>query len=128
METLITKGIQISVEANYQLIHSDPLQEKNLFTYEISIHNLSNHPVKLLRRHWFIFDSFGGIKEVEGEGVVGKQPEIMPGKYYEYSSWCPLQSEIGYMEGLFLMMNLNTEELFEVKIPRFHLVAEHRLN
>lgn len=71
--------------------------------YRISIENLSDYAVQLKRRQWFIFDSSGTQREVEGEGVVGVQPIMQPGEGYSYVSGCQLSTEIGSMSGNYLM-------------------------
>ncbi len=128
METLITNGIQISVECFYQPRYSEPLSGKYLFTYEIEIENKSDFTVQLLRRHWFIFDSLNGVREVEGEGVVGQQPVLEPGSTHRYTSWCPLMSEIGRMDGIFLMERIDDKTEFQVLIPSFQLWADSKSN
>tara|TARA_R100001015_G_C4616780_1_gene172988 strand:+ start:1471 stop:1725 length:255 start_codon:yes stop_codon:yes gene_type:complete len=84
--------------------------------------------VQLLSRHWYIFDSNGEYNEVKGEGVIGLQPIIDPGKSHEYQSYCNLRSDIGMMWGSYLMKKLSNEKLFEVQIPEFHLITPNRLN
>jgi ApaG protein len=62
------------------------------------------------------------MEEVEGEGVVGKQPLIKPGASHEYNSYCILETMEGSMEGTYLMER-NSGELFRVTIPKFTLRA-----
>ena len=76
MITNITEGVKISVETFYQPDYSQPLNAEYMFAYRIIIQNESEFTVKLLRRHWYIFDSNGALREVEGEGVIGQQPVI----------------------------------------------------
>lgn len=128
MVTLITEGVKISVESVYQTEYSNPENEHYMFAYRISIENLSNDSVQLLRRHWDIFDSNGTSRQVEGEGVVGLQPIIAPGGVHEYMSGCNLQSDMGYMEGRYQMMREIDGIVFDVDIPRFILAAPYRLN
>ncbi len=128
METLITKGIKVSVETQYQSAYSRPLEMKYVFSYHIKIENLSNDTVQLLRRHWYIFDSNGVIREVEGEGVIGKQPILQPGESHEYASWSPLMTEMGKMYGSYLFVRESDEEQFRVQIPEFFLLAPFKLN
>jgi len=78
--------------------------------------------VQLLRRHWFITHETGKVEEVEGEGVIGKQPIIASGKAYEYNSFCILESMEGFMEGTYTMKHADGS-LFTVNIPRFILRA-----
>lgn len=126
--TAITKGVLVSVEVIYQPEHSNPRISRFVFSYNVVIENLSKVPVQLLRRHWIIFESNGTKREVEGAGVIGEQPIIQPNERFQYTSWCPIQNKIGYMEGSYLMKNEETEEVFEAEIPRFHLIPPNQLN
>lgn len=124
----ISEGITISVETFYQSDYSNPLTGEFMFAYRITIENNNDFPVQLLRRHWYIFDSNGSYQEVEGEGVIGTQPVIEKGEHYQYMSGCNLRTEMGRMEGMYLMKNLVTNKLFEAKIPPFELFAPSKSN
>lgn len=128
MATQITNGIKVSVETFYQPEYSKPKDGKFIFSYQITIENQSEYPVQLLRRHWQIFDSSGERREVEGEGVVGEQPIILPGGKHQYMSWCHLNTEIGRMRGTYLMERQLDNERFRVRIPDFQLFVPYRLN
>jgi ApaG protein len=117
-----TDSITVSVRPVYLDGQSDIMAKKFVFAYFIKIWNENDEPVQLLRRHWFIYDANGHTKEVEGEGVVGKQPTMKPGESYEYNSYCVLETLEGSMEGTYLMKRPNGE-LFFVVIPRFPLKA-----
>ena len=128
MVTRITSGIKISVETNYKgrYVSSDgPLW---VFHYHVTISNQGNRAVKLLHRHWNIWDSGSSPTEVEGDGVIGLKPEIVPGETHRYQSGCHLRSGIGYMKGSYQMEDLVTGNQFEVTIPLFQLIAPQRLN
>src|SRR5476651_1844881 len=99
-----------------------------MFAYKVNIENMGNYAVRLLTRHWYIFDSNGAKREVEGEGVVGLQPVIEPGKSHEYVSGCNLKTDMGSMKGEYQMMRLIDDVLFDVKIPEFYLIAPYKLN
>ncbi len=117
-------------------ISADPRHEKNqsvqganyVFSYHIIIENLSSFPIQLKRRHWYISDGVFGEREVEGQGVIGQMPIIVPGSRFEYESWCPVASEYGSMQGFFTFENLETKEDFHVDIPPFVLLPEFVLN
>jgi ApaG protein len=128
MDTLTTNDIKVSVETFYQSGYSNPLEEKYIFAYRITIENLGDQTVQLLRRHWIIKDSSGEIREVEGEGVIGKQPVLAPGEIHQYMSWCPLRTELGKMSGSYLMIHQSNGKEFHVNIPEFRLVAPFRMN
>ena len=128
LESLITKGIKITVEAFYNEKHSRPDSKEFVYSYDVEIENTGDQTVQLLRRHWIIRDSLGPIREVEGEGVIGEKPVLEPGQSHKYTSWCPLQTDIGKMSGTYLMLNVETKEEFYVQIPEFKLIASLRLN
>jgi ApaG protein len=128
MATATTKGIKISVETEYQPAYSSPAQFHYVFTYKITIENLSDQTIKLLSRHWYIHDAVRQVKEVEGEGVVGQQPVLEPGEIHNYVSGCNLKSGIGKMYGFYTMERIMDGKLFEVKIPEFTMFVPYKLN
>ncbi len=128
MVTAITHGVKISVETIYQDEHSNPANEHYMFAYRIEVENLSDFAIQLMRRKWFIFDSNGTVRDVEGEGVVGIQPVIEPGQSYAYVSGCNLKTDIGSMKGNYTMQRLVDETKFSVDIPEFELIVPYKLN
>ena len=105
MISQITKGVKITVRTNFQPTYSRPEMSHFLFTYKILIENRSEYSVQLLRRHWYIFDSNGEHREVEGD-----------------------TTDIGNMRGEYEMIRLIDKEKFHVEIPTFDLIAPQRLN
>ena len=99
-----------------------------MFAYRITIENNNVFAVKLLNRHWFIFDSNGEHREVEGEGVVGQQPVLNAGQQFQYSSGCNLRTEIGKMHGTYTLENLNNKQQFAVNIPAFQMIVPTKYN
>ena len=128
MVSKISQGVTVSVETFYQAAHSNVANNEYMFAYRISIDNSNSYPVRLLRRHWYIHDSIGNIKEVEGEGVIGVQPQINPSQSYQYISGCTLHTEIGKMYGTYLMENLYNKEQFHVIIPIFEMIVPFKMN
>lgn len=128
MNSIITEGVQVSVETFYQPDYSNPLQSEFMFAYRITLENHNSFAVKLHRRFWEIFDSNGSHREVEGEGVVGVQPVIEPGESYQYVSGCNLRTEMGKMKGSYQMENLNTKSIFRVDIPSFEMIVPMKNN
>jgi ApaG protein len=128
MVTAITQGVKISVETTYQDEYSNPESEHFMFAYRINIENLTDYTIQLKRRQWFIFDSNGILREVEGEGVVGQQPILQPGDMHSYVSGCQLTTDIGSMRGNYLMQRLADDSDFVVDIPQFELIVPYRLN
>jgi ApaG protein len=128
MVSMISEGVEVTVETFYQQDYSNPVQSEYMFAYKIQIENHNSFPVKLHRRHWHIFDSNGSYREVEGEGVVGVQPVISPGEKYQYVSGCNLRTEIGRMHGTYQVENLNNKQLFNVNIPAFEMFVPFKNN
>lgn len=128
MITAITQGIKISVETIYQDEYSNPSSDQYMFAYRIEIENLSDYTIQLLRRQWFIFDSAGTQKEVEGEGVIGVQPVLEPGESHAYVSGCQITTDIGSMKGNYSMVRMADDTHFTVDIPEFQLIVPYRLN
>ncbi len=124
----ITDGVKVSVNAEFQEDFSNLSKANFVFTYRVTIENQSNYTIKLLRRHWLIFDSAWQVSEVEGEGVIGQQPVLASGDLHEYTSGCHLRSTMGKMKGSYLMERLIDGEQFKVTIPEFTLIAPFRLN
>lgn len=128
MVSAISEGVKVSVETFYQPDHSSPLSSDFMFAYRVTLENNNAFPVRLLRRHWYIFDSNGSWKEVEGEGVVGLQPVIQPAEQYQYVSGCSLKSEMGKMYGHYLMEHLHNRKQFQANIPLFEMIAPFKGN
>lgn len=120
--TAITEGVRVTVRPVYLDGQSNVLERKFVFAYFITIANQGGSPIQLLRRHWIIRHASGKLEEVEGEGVVGKQPVIQPGGEHEYNSYCVLETPEGSMEGTYLMRRKDGGE-FRVVIPKFTLRA-----
>lgn len=128
MDTKTTEGVKVTVTTNYLPDYSSPVQQHFVFAYRIKIENNSEFTVKLLRRHWYIHDTTGTVREVEGEGVVGQQPTLEPGESHEYVSGCNLKTGIGKMRGTYLMERLVDGRQFDVTIPEFTLIVPYKLN
>lgn len=118
----VTDGFRVTVQPCYMIEHSKPAEGRFLFSYTITIANESPRRARLRSRHWIIVDADGERNDIRGEGVVGETPMLAPGTSYRYSSFCPLPTEWGTMEGTYLM-EADDGEVFEIAIARFYLVA-----
>lgn len=116
----ITRGVRVEAESQYVQERSNPEEGIYFFAYHIKISNEGDEPVQLISRHWIITDGGGQIEEVRGPGVVGEQPVIGPGEQHEYTSFCPLKSTSGYMEGTYQMIT-EDGQMFDAKIAPFQL-------
>lgn len=123
-----TNGVRVSVKATYREEHSFPEKDRYVFSYKVRIENLHKEPVQLLSRKWFIIDSGGFMREVEGEGVIGLQPVLAPDQTHEYESWSPLRTPLGKMYGYYHMEDKSNGKRFEVEIPEFRMVADFKMN
>lgn len=128
MISKVSEGVTISVETFYQPQHSNAEVSEFMFAYRVTIENNNKYPIKLLSRHWDIFDSDGSRREVEGEGVIGVQPSIESGTKYQYISGCNLHTEMGKMHGTYLMENIYSKKKFIVNIPAFEMIAPEKMN
>ncbi len=128
MNTLISKGVEISVEVFYQPEYSQPVLHEFMFAYRISIINHNPFTVQLLRREWSIFDSSGEHRQVEGDGVVGQQPVLSSNENFQYVSGCNLKTEMGKMWGNYEMLDTNSQQKFKVDIPAFQMIAPMKNN
>jgi len=128
MEREVTQGIAVEAEVFFRDDHSQPLSDQYLWAYRITIRNESDSKVKLLSRYWEIRESLAASRTVTGDGVVGEQPELMPGEKHSYISGCQLSSPFGTMSGFYLFEDLLTGLRFEVAIPLFRLQLPYLLN
>lgn len=122
-----TELIDIKVDTHYLQDQSDPDQSRFVFAYTIDITNRGQESVKLLNRHWRIIDDNNKTEEVIGAGVVGQQPEIAPGKTFQYTSGAVLATEFGTMQGNYEMQSAAGEK-FRATIPPFLLARPHRVH
>ena len=125
METLNTKGIQVSVAASYEPKHSNPDELRFVFSYQVRVENMSEETVQLIGRHWFITDASLTVREVVGEGVIGQQPILKPGESHVYDSWSPISTEFGKMSGHYDMERVSDGSKFKANIPVFKLIASY---
>ncbi len=121
-EVATTRGIIVRVSVSYLPEQSEPGRGRWFWAYHIRIENEGDQAVQLLTRHWIITDGRGSRHSVEGEGVVGEQPMIMPESSFDYVSGCPLSTPAGSMQGSYQML-AEDGEVFAVDIPKFALVA-----
>ena len=117
-----TRGIRVQVVPVYVSDQSDPSQNRYVFAYQVRVTNQTAGPAQLLARQWTIVDADGEVNVVRGEGVVGQQPTIGPGQTFDYSSFCPLTTSWGTMEGSY-SMQMPGDQRLTVPIARFFLVA-----
>lgn len=119
--------VEVSAVATYLADASDPNIDKYTFSYAIKIENRGTVSAKLISRHWIITDANCKVQEVQGEGVIGKQPFLLPGDIYEYTSFAMLKTPVGSMHGSYTMIADDGEE-FAANIPPFSLAIPTLVN
>lgn len=119
--------MKVTVKAQYLEQQSRPQENKYVFAYTIGIENTGSEPAQLISRYWHITDANNGVQEVQGEGVVGKQPRLMPGENYTYTSGAVLETPTGTMYGHYVMQR-NDGTSFNTEIPAFALVPPQALH
>jgi ApaG protein len=123
----ITEGIRVTVESAYVPEQSSPRTHRYVFSYTVRIANEGAEPAQLRTRHWIITDANGKVEEVKGPGVVGEQPLLQPGEYFEYTSGCVLQTARGEMRGTY-QMHRPDGRMFDAEIAPFLLALPYSLN
>lgn len=118
----LTRGVRVQVRSQFDPNRSNPAAGQWFFLYTVTIENLAEETVQLLTRHWIITDGNGHVEEVRGPGVVGEQPILAPGEAFEYTSGCPLTTEVGKMEGTYQMIT-NSGQQFDAAIAPFTLAT-----
>ena len=123
----VTRGIRVTVESQFVPERSAPDQNQWFFSYSIRIQNEGEQPVQLMTRHWIITDSSGETQEVRGDGVVGEQPRLEPGTFFDYTSACPLHTSFGTMHGSYGVVT-DSGERFDVTIAPFALSEPYAIH
>ena len=122
-----TSGVRVTVRSRFLADQSSPAAGRWVFAYDVRIANQGAGSVQLISRHWVIRDAHGRVEEVRGPGVVGKQPTLAPGEAFEYTSFCPLPTPFGSMEGSYQMV-AEDGRVFDAVIDRFSLSQPLALN
>ncbi|MDF1719954.1 MAG: Co2+/Mg2+ efflux protein ApaG [Minwuia sp.] len=120
-----TGDMVVRVKPIYLPNQSEPDQNRYVWAYEVTIENEGDETVQLLDRYWHITDGNGRVEEVEGPGVIGKQPILKPGQNFTYASGCPLTTPSGIMVGHYMMLSGDGNR-FTIAIPAFSLDLPRR--
>jgi ApaG protein len=122
-----TRGIRVQVKSAYLPERSSPRESSYLFMYNIRISNVGSQTAQLISREWIITNADGEVERVKGPGVVGEQPVLPPGGSFEYTSYCPLKTPVGAMQGTYQMVTADGEQ-FDAVIAPFTLAVPNALN
>src|SRR5687767_3196806 len=127
MSDTTTRGIRIQVKASYLADRSSTRDSQYLFSYHIRISNVGDETAQLVSREWIITSADGEVERVKGPGVVGETPVLPPGGAFEYTSYCPLKTTVGSMQGSYQMVTAGGET-FDANIAPFTLAVPNALN
>jgi ApaG protein len=117
----------VAVETEFIPDQSDIERNRYAFAYHVKISNSGNVSAQLISRHWIIKEEDGELQEVKGLGVVGEQPLLNPGEYFEYTSGTILNTPIGEMQGTYQMVAEDGTQ-FDAIIPSFILAMPRVLH
>ncbi len=118
---VVTAGVRVQAAAQFLPDESEPDEKRFVYGYRITLINEGARPAQLLSRHWVILDGEGRRRDVKGPGVVGQQPRLETGQRFAYTSFSPLATTWGTMEGSFTF-RYDDDTTFEVAVGRFLLV------
>ncbi|SNC58551.1 Co2+/Mg2+ efflux protein ApaG [Sodalis endosymbiont of Henestaris halophilus] len=119
--------ICVQVQSMYIETQSQPEKKRYVFAYTIRLRNLGRYSVQLLGRYWRITNANGQEIEVQGEGVLGEKPCILPRGEFQYTSGAVLETPLGTMQGYYNMVNYQGQG-FQVAIPVFRLAIPSLIN
>jgi ApaG protein len=112
----------VTVRPQYLPAQSAPSMGVFSFAYTITISNTGDITAQLISRTWSINDANGVTEKVNGPGVVGEQPTLVPGESFEYTSGCRLRTPTGTMHGQYHCV-ADDGTPFNADIPMFVLDA-----
>ncbi len=127
MSDTTTQGIRIQVKSFFVEERSSPDDGLYFFAYQVRISNQGERTAQLISREWVITDFEGRVERVQGPGVVGEQPVLAPGESFEYTSFCPLRTPFGSMEGNYRMVTEDGSS-FDARIAPFTLSLPYAVN
>lgn len=127
MSDEVTDGIRVQVRASFVPENSDPDEGRWFFAYRVTVTNEGAEPAQLVSRHWVITDARGRVEHVRGPGVVGETPRLEPGEAFQYTSYCPLPTPHGSMQGSYQFVR-DDGRTFDARIGAFSLMTTAQLN
>jgi ApaG protein len=112
--------VKVTAQSFFLPDQSDEDNDQYVFAYTIRIENVGQVPAQLMTRHWIITDADDQVQEVRGVGVVGEQPLLRPGEFFEYTSGSSINTITGTMRGSYQMVAEDGQK-FDAVIPEFAL-------
>ncbi|MDB2429683.1 ApaG domain [Akkermansiaceae bacterium] len=115
-------GLRVEVEeVNFNPNLEAPEERPYPFVYFISIINDSNEALTIWGRKWILKDVTGEMMVVEGSGVVGENPFLLPGERFSYNSYHVIGKD-SRVSGSFFGTSEHGAKV-RVTIPGFNLVV-----
>lgn len=96
-----------------------PLDRPYPFSYTVTVRNGTSQALTIRGRKWVIADAHGHTQVIEGDGVVGRFPRLLPGELFRYSSYHVISVD-STAEGALLATDDAGRKVI-VRIPRFCL-------
>ena len=97
-----------------------PPDRPHPFVYSVTVLNESAQPVTIKARKWVINElSTGRCHVVEGDGVAGRTPRLLPGEMFKYDSYHVVAVD-STAEGAFLACDDSGRPLL-VRVPAFSM-------
>ena len=125
-QPLELKGLRVTLDQLVYAPHLDAPEEKPFpFIYFITIHNDSDRTVTIKGRKWVVTDALGDKLVVEGDGVVGQTPKIVPGKSFSYNSYHTIAHD-SIAEGAYIGVDDQGQTVI-TRIPKFKLEVPEEL-
>lgn len=113
-------GLEVTVDDVIYMPSLDAPSDRPFpFVYFITIRNNSPLTVTVKARKWVVKASNGETIVVEGDGVVGQFPRLVPGGEYSYNS-CHTISRNSRAEGGYFVEG-EDGQVYVVRIPGFDM-------
>lgn len=119
--TKITDNVIIRVGIEFDLKNADASKNIYIWRYNITIDNKRTNPIQVLRRQWHIAGEDGVNYQVDGIGIIGKQPIINFDNNFQYDSHVKLHCPSGIMYGHLEAICLLSKADILIQIPAFSL-------
>ncbi len=113
-------GLWVDVDRiEYIPAASSPPHRPHQFAYYITIHNDSLETVRITGRRWVVTNQEGHRLIIEGDGVVGQFPKLIPGDTFHYHSYHLIESD-STAEGIYLGRDEQDNPII-ARIPPFQM-------
>jgi ApaG protein len=122
-----TRGIRIEVRSEFLAERSSPREEQYLFQYHVRISNVGTETAQLDSPERIITNADAEVERDTGPGVVAEKPVLPPGGVFEYTSFCPLKTAVGTMQGSYQMVTPDGTR-FDAAISAFTLAVPRSLH